>query len=197
MAGHVLIDQYLGTLARALPADVVDELADGLEEAWRQRLGEGLEPGEAARAAVSEFGTPDLVVGAFVAQSAGRRTARALLASGPIAGAAWGSALLAALAGHWHVPPVAAALFGGALVIVVACLLAAVATRRSYRGTRLGVLGAFGVLTIDVAAIGAVLAARPELVWPVLVAGRCGGCRGSGRHPPRGPVSLRRQARRA
>lgn len=170
MAGHVVIDDYLGSLAGALPADIVDEMADGVDEAWRRHLSDGMEPGAAARAAVSEFGTPELVVEAFVVQSSGRRAARALLATGPVAGAAWGSALLAARAGTWHLPPAAVALFGGALVVAMVCLLTAAASRRDYRRTRLGTLGAIGVLAIDVGAIAAVVATRPGFAWPLLVA---------------------------
>ena len=36
MASHQLIDAYLGSVAPRLPADTVDELADGLTETYRR-----------------------------------------------------------------------------------------------------------------------------------------------------------------
>src|SRR5207247_1349905 len=71
MAGHQLTDAYLGALARRLPADVVDELADGLTEAYLRHVSSGLDRDAAAGAAVAEFGEPDEVVAAFVQHSPG------------------------------------------------------------------------------------------------------------------------------
>ena len=82
MASHPLIDDYVTGLARRLPADTVDELGDGLTEAWQQHLDAGLSPTEAARTAIAEFGTPDQITDAFVAQAPGRRRALLLLATG-------------------------------------------------------------------------------------------------------------------
>lgn len=36
MASHHLIQEHLAELARHLPADTVDELADGLIETWQR-----------------------------------------------------------------------------------------------------------------------------------------------------------------
>jgi len=69
MAGHQLIDAYLAGLARRLPADTVDELADGLLETWHHYLGDGLTPDRAARAAIAEFGAADRIADEFVAQA--------------------------------------------------------------------------------------------------------------------------------
>ena len=44
MAGHQLIDDYLTSLARRLPDEVVDELADGLAETFQHHRDTGLVP---------------------------------------------------------------------------------------------------------------------------------------------------------
>lgn len=170
MAGHHLIDAYLAELARRLPTDVVDELADGLHETWRQHLEQGLAPTDAARAAIAEFGSAAQVSDAFVAQASGRTTARLLLATGPIVGAAWASTLLAARAWTWPVPAGVVGGMGVTLLGVVACLIAAATTRHGYGRTRLGHVAAVGVITLDVAMLVLVLLAAPLLVWPMAIA---------------------------
>ena len=82
MASHQLIDASLTALARRLPADAVDELADGLTETYQRHLSTGLDADAAAGAAITEFGDPDVVIAAFVRQAPGRRAARALLGWG-------------------------------------------------------------------------------------------------------------------
>ncbi|MET7970527.1 hypothetical protein [Micromonospora sp. NPDC005305] len=52
IASHHLIDAHLAILARRLPADAVDELADGLTETWQHQLAAGLPPADAARTAL-------------------------------------------------------------------------------------------------------------------------------------------------
>jgi hypothetical protein len=170
MAGHHLIEAYLGELAGRLPPDTVDELADGLRETWRHHLSRGLGPNAAAHAALAEFGTPAQVTDAFVADATGRRTARVLLATGPIFGACWGTSLIAARAWTWSIPVIASAAFAVGLVAVVGCLAAAATSRHDYRRTRLGDLGAAGLVGLDTAMIAAVLIAAPALVWPMAIA---------------------------
>ncbi|MBM0224377.1 permease prefix domain 1-containing protein [Micromonospora sp. ATA51] len=170
MASHQLIDAHLGVLARRLPADAVDELADGLTETWRHHLAAGLPPADAARAAIAEFGTVDQITDAFVVHSPSRRTARMLLATGPLVGACWGATLVAGHAWKWPVPPPAAAIFGLALLAVVAALVTSATSRRSYRRARLGDAGGLGLVALDVAMVAAVLLVAPTLVWPMLVA---------------------------
>jgi hypothetical protein len=104
VAGHQLIDDHLSRLARRLPADTVDELADGLTETWQHHLAAGLHTDEAARAAIGEFGTPDQITAAFIAQAPGRRTARMLLATGPPIGLCWGASLVTAQVWTWPIP---------------------------------------------------------------------------------------------
>jgi hypothetical protein len=170
MASHLLIDAYLAELAGRLPTDTVDELADGLRQTWRHHLTRGLSPTAAAHAAITEFGTPTQVTDAFVADAAGRRTARILLATGPIFGACWGSSLIAAQAWTWSIPVTAWAAFAVCLVTVVGCLVAAAASRHNYRRTHLGDLGAAGLVGLDTAMIALVMIAAPTLVWPMAVA---------------------------
>ena len=68
--GHVDgIADYLNVLSRQLPAAVVEELADGLEETYRRHLGLGLGPEAAARATVAEFGDPQAIAAEFAAST--------------------------------------------------------------------------------------------------------------------------------
>jgi hypothetical protein len=170
MASHQLIDAHLADLARLLPADAVDELADGLLETWRRHLDAGVAPAEAAQAAIAEFGTPALIIDAFVTQSPGRRTARVLLATGPLVGFCWGFSLVVGEAWTWSVPVFAAAGLGLGLVAVVAALVVAATGRRSYRRTRLGRAGGLGLVFLDVVVVIAVLLVAPALAWPMLAA---------------------------
>lgn len=170
MAGHQLIDDHLTRLARRLPADTVDELADGLAETWQHHLAAGLPSGEAARAAIGEFGTPEQITTAFIAQAPGRRTARMLLATGPPVGICWGASLITAQVWTWPIPAPAAGTAAFALLVVVAALVLAATSRRSYRRTRLGNIGAIGLLTLDAAMLAAAILLAPTLVWPMAVA---------------------------
>jgi hypothetical protein len=170
MARHQLIDAYLADLARRLPADTVDELADGLVETWQRHLVTGATPAVAAHAAVAEFGSPQQVADAFVAQAPGRRTARLLLATGPVIGLCWGASFVAAKAWTWHVPAPAAGAFALILIASVAALVGAATSRHSYRRTRLGGAGALALLVLDAATLAAVLLLAPALVWPMAAA---------------------------
>ena len=169
MAGHHLIDAYVEELARRLPADTVDELADGLHETWRRHLDAGLSAPVAARAAIAEFGTPAQVTDAFVAYSPGRRTARTLLATGPVVGVCWGSSLVAAEAWTWPVPAAVGVVFVVTLLSVVGCLLAAATSRHSYRRARLGGVGGAGLVVLDMVMLAAVLVVA-VFVWPMVFA---------------------------
>jgi len=94
MRGPSLISGYLDALASQLPGPVVEELAGGLEDAYRRHLGLGLAPEAAARAAVAEFGDPGLIAAEFARAHPARRAARRLLA------AAGGGGVLGGGAGH-------------------------------------------------------------------------------------------------
>jgi hypothetical protein len=170
MASHHLIDTYLDELRRRLTDDAVDELADGLYETWHHFLGQGLTATDAAHAAIAEFGSPTQITGAFVSHSSGRTTARLLLATGPVVGASWGASLVAARAWSWPVPTAAAGAFALTLVGVVALLVAAATSRHDHRRTRLGHVGAVGLMALDIAMLAAVPLVAPVIVWPMAVA---------------------------
>ena len=136
------IEVYLAAIAAELsgPAasrrDILAELGAGIADAADAYRDAGLDPGEAARAAIDEFGSPVLVAAGFRAELAAaqaRHTAVRLLAIGPLTGGVW---LAAALASHigqlappweWAVLPagsrVAAHLAGFALVVAIGSTL--------------------------------------------------------------------------
>jgi hypothetical protein len=170
VASHQLIDDYLARLAGRLPAEVVEELADGLTETWQHHVDEGCGPDEAAHAAIAEFGTADRVADEFVAQSPGRRLARLMLASGPIMACCWGPSLVAAKAWTWPVPRPASAAYALAFLVVVASLLAAASSRHSLRRTRLGLAAGLVLIGLDAAMVAAAVAFAPAFVWPMALA---------------------------
>jgi hypothetical protein len=170
MASHELIDAYVARLAERLPADTVDELADGLVETWQHFVAGGLAPAPAARAAIAEFGAPRRIEDEFVAQASGRRTARLLLATGPIMGVCWGTSLVTAEVWTWPIPRPVGIVFAVALFGVVALLLMAATTRHSYRRTRFGAAGGLAIAVLDAAMIAAIATLAPTLVWPMAIA---------------------------
>ena len=170
MARPRLIDGYLAELSADLPSPIVEELADGLDETYRGLVGQGLAPDAAALAAVTEFGEPRVIVAAFAAASAGRRTASRLLAAGPVVGACWAAVLIGARAWTWPVPAEPRALFGMLLITVIA-LLAVAALGRRYRPVcRAAAAACAGTVLLDAAMTGTVLAFDPALAWPAAIA---------------------------
>jgi hypothetical protein len=170
MAGHQLIEGYLAELGRKLPAGIVEELADGLIETWQHYLRAGMRPDDAANAAIVEFGTTQQVNDAFVVHARGRRTARLLLATGPLFGLCWGTTLITAHAWTWPIPVAGAVIFAVALIGVVVCLALAATTEHHYHRARLGNSGALGLVALDAAMLAAVLMIAPHLVWPMAIA---------------------------
>jgi hypothetical protein len=170
MASHPLIDTHLAALARRLPADAVDELADGLTETWHHHLAAGRPPAAAARAAIAEFGSATQITEAFVTNCPGRRMARMLLGTGPLVGLCWGASLVTARAWEWPIPGPAAAATAVALLTVVAALITSATSRRSYRRARLGTAGGVGLVALDLTMLAAVVLVAPTMVWPMLVA---------------------------
>jgi hypothetical protein len=148
-ADEILRD-WLDALANQLPGPtrarqaILAELHDGLLEAVDSQRGRGLPSARAAQAAVAEFGDPHTVARALavdLAAAQARRTALAILPSGPLLGSLW---LLALVASHrasrpispWHAhgpwtmfPVLVAALAVG----VPAAVLAMAATGRPSR----------------------------------------------------------------
>ena len=78
----LLIDSYVAGLHRRLPPGIAEETAGGLIETYEHHLAAGAGEGEAAHAALAEFGDLATVVGEFTRQAPGRRAARLLLAIG-------------------------------------------------------------------------------------------------------------------
>jgi hypothetical protein len=144
-----VIDGYLAELARRLPAPVVAELADGVEQTCARFRSAGLTEEQSALAAVAEFGDADTVVAGFVAVSPAKRTSRLLLATGPLAGSCWAAVLLAGRAWNWPVPALAPAACGAALVAVIVALAAAAAGREYRPAARRAVAGCLGLLVLD------------------------------------------------
>jgi hypothetical protein len=170
MAESGLIAGYLTALSAQLPAPVVEELADGLDQTCQRYLRQGLAPAAAARAATAEFGAPDLLLAGFTRVSPARRAARRLLASGPVVGGCWGVALITGRAWAWSIPLAARVLFGCALLSVIG-LLAAAAFGTKYRpARRAGIAGCAGVTALDTALLLTATIALPAVAWPAVLA---------------------------
>ncbi len=120
---------------------------------------------EAARAALAEFGDLAMVAGEFTRQAPGRRAARWLLATGPMAGLCWAAALSGGRAWTWPVPATARLVFGAFLLLAVLTLLVAATSQHSYQRTRLAMLASPVILILDVTAITAALLTAPALTW--------------------------------
>lgn len=165
-----IIKHYLAALRSQLPAPLVDELADGLEEARQRYLRLGLPADDAAQAAVTEFGEPSVIIASFARVNPGRLTARSLLRIGPCVGGCWAAALLIARAWTWHVPEPACILAGLGLLAVIA-LLAVAALGKHYRiSSYAATAGCIGTGTLDAAVVAGVMLAAPSLTWPVIIA---------------------------
>jgi hypothetical protein len=170
MSGSRLIGDYLAILSADLPGRIVDELADGLDETYRRYLGQSGDPEAAARSAVTEFGEPRVIVAAFADASRARKTARRLLAAGPVVGLGWASVLISARAWTWPVPVVPRVLFGLALITVIGLLAAATLSRQYRLVCRAAAAACVGTAILDAVMTGTVLVIAPALVWPITVA---------------------------
>jgi hypothetical protein len=170
MAEPSLIRGYLTELSAQLPAPVVAELADGLDQTCQHYLGQGLAPDAAARAALAEFGEPRVILAAFARASPARRAARRLLVTGPMVGACWGTALITNRAWIWPIPAGARAVAGAALITVIV-LLAGAAFSRHYRPAgRAAAAGCIGITALDATLLITVAFVAPTVIWPVIVA---------------------------
>ena len=170
MPGPSLISDYLTALSAQLPAPVVEELADGLGQTRQHYLNQGLDPDAATGAALAEFGPPQVIVAAFTRVSPARRTARGLLATGPVVGACWAAALLTSRAWTWPVPIAGRVLFGLVLVSIIG-LLATAAFGSKYRSVgRAGAAGCVGITAFDAAMLITVTLALPAVIGPMTLA---------------------------
>lgn len=171
-----MVDAYLRDLADELAgpphagAAVVTEIGDGLLEAVGSYRASGLHGEEAARAAIAEFGEPRTVAAAFwpeLGARQARRTALALIASGPLIGIAWLTGAMAASlppigrhmpAAWWALPVVGLAL----IVAVPSIMLALAATSRL--GLRLTLPASVPAKAAGIASVAAVAADLTLLV---------------------------------
>ncbi len=140
--GDEEIGAYLADVAARLPGpagarrDIVAELGTGLADAADAHRCAGLDPAGAARAAIAEFGSPDQVAAGFrgeLAATRARRTALALMASGPVIGTLWVTAALASHLGTlpWQLvslPPDARLAMHLAMIALAAAIGGAVIT---------------------------------------------------------------------
>ncbi len=165
MSGPRLIQDYLATLAAQLPAQIVEELADGLDETYQFHLRQGLAPDRAAQSAVAEFGEPHVIVAGFSRANPARRAARRLLRIGPGVGASWAAALVANRAWAWPLPLPARILPGLALLTVIALLAVAAFGARYRLAVRAGIAGCVGTVALDALLIIGVAATIPSMTW--------------------------------
>jgi hypothetical protein len=165
-----LITGYVSGLHRRLPAALAEEATAGLLETYEHYLAAGTGDRDAACAALIEFGVLATVVNEFTRQAPGRRAARWLLATGPIAGSCWAAALILSRAWTWPVPAAVRLSFAAALLLAVAGLAAAATSRHSYQRTRLAAVAVPVILALDVTAVAAALLAAPARTWALGVA---------------------------
>jgi hypothetical protein len=170
MPGSALIADYLDYLSRRLPRQVVEELADGLQETYHRYLGQGMAPDAAARAATTEFGGAELIAAHFTRAHPARRAARAMLTAGPAVGVCWAAALVTGRAWTWPVPVIARIALGLVLACILVLLARAMLSTRYVAVTRAGAAGCIGLLALDITMIAGVLAADPAPAWPAIIA---------------------------
>ena len=149
MAETRLIRDYLAELGSRLPADIVEELADGLEETYQRHLSTGLAEQAAARASIAEFGGAVMIADVFVDSAPARRTARTLLAAGPIVGGFWAAVFINARAWDWTVPAPVPLAIAATLVAAIALLLIAAFCHRYTSARRAAEAALIGVVVLD------------------------------------------------
>ena len=162
-----LIRDYLAVLAAQLPAQIVEELADGLAETYQSYLRQGLTPDLAAESALAEFGGPHVIVAEFAQVNPARRGARRLLLAGPAVGGCWAAVLITGRAWAWPIPLPARIGFGLVLLTVIGLLAAAALGTRYQAAARAGIAGCLGITAIDTIAITGAVLASPT-VTPVI-----------------------------
>lgn len=170
MSESGLIQDYLAALSAQLPAPVVEELADGLEETRQHHLRQGLAPALAARAALAEFGEPSVIIASFARVNPARLAACRLLRIGPAVGACWAVALLTGRAWRWPLPVAACILAGLALLAVIGLLAVAALSTRYRPAARAGAAGCIGISLLDAAVITGVMLAAPSVTWAMVMA---------------------------
>lgn len=165
MAEPCLIANYEAILRAELPVHLAEEVSDGLAEAHAKYIRLGQRPDAAAQNAVAEFGSARAVVTAFARASPAKRTARALVITGPVVGLCWAATLITSQAWDWPVPNVARLVLGGLLAASVLVLVTAVRARRYWTVRRSAAAGSIGLVVLDASMIAAVAAYSPSLRW--------------------------------
>ena len=180
------VTDYLAAVTAQLPGPpaarvaVTDELRDGLLEAVEGYQARGGSAEEAAAAAIVEFGDPRMVAAAFEPELAAvqaRRVALSLLATGPLVGLAWITAVAVnalppwrhQLTGPWLALPLvglALAVAGPALVLTVA------ATGRLGRRLGGGWFGRRPALPLVAAAVAGLAAVLADLTLLAVLGGQ-------------------------
>lgn len=149
MADHRLIADYRRDLLAQLPAELAEEVCDGLADAQEHYVSVGQTPDHAAKAAIAEFGEPATVVDAFRKACPVWRLARILVTTGPIVGGAWAAVLISERAWGWNIPNAARLAVGLVLFASVALLITAMRTRRYQSLRRAGIAGGIGIAVLD------------------------------------------------
>ena len=170
MAEPDLIRAYRATLDATLPAEIAEEVADGLEETYQRHLAAGLEPRAAERAALAEFGGAEAIAAAFAESSPARSTARILLGAGPVVGAWWAIALIRAHAWTWAIPAFVPLTIGPALAIVIALLVLAASCSGYRTSKRAAAAALIGLALLDVTLPGLLVLPGQLHGWPATVA---------------------------
>jgi len=159
-----LIADQLNRLARRLPADIVDELADGLRATYDAHRARGTDLERAAADAVAEFGDAGLLIRQFQRQAPGRRVSLRLLATGPPVGGCWAIALITDRAWTWPVPVAIRIACAASLAALVAMLATVALARRSYRQlNHLAAVAGAGLMALDGTALVAVALLSPSV----------------------------------
>ena len=107
---------------------------------------------------------------AFTHASPGRRAARRLLATGPMVGTCWGTALIINLAWTWAAPAGVRILLGLALITVTGLLVAAAFGRHYRSAGRAAAAGCMGITALDATMLIAITLTVPAVIWPITVA---------------------------
>jgi peptidoglycan/LPS O-acetylase OafA/YrhL len=170
MAEHRLITAYRDDLLAQLPAHLADEVSDGLADAQEKYIGQGLNPDQAASAAIAEFGNARMVVDGFRRACPAWRAARALIVTGPVVGGWWAAALIADRAWDWPIPMAVRLLLGMMLAGSVLLLVASARARRYQQVRRAGLAGCLGLAVLDACVITTAVLLGPNLRWLLEVA---------------------------
>jgi hypothetical protein len=170
MAEHRLIAAYRDDLLAHLPAHLADEVSDGLADAHDKYIGQGLNPDQAASAAIAEFGNAGVVAEAFRRACPAWRVARALIMTGPLVGGCWAAALIADRAWQWPIPIAVRLLVGVILAGSVLLLVASALARRYQQVCRAGLAGCLGLAALDVCVITTAVLLAPSRQWWLVVA---------------------------